>query len=183
MLQIDYDGDNIFDKNFVSDETLTQEDIFFQSQTIIDFEPDTFNLESNGIATAYIELPAGYNVNDISASSLRLNKIIFPLPKPMEVGDYDKDGIPDLMIKFEREKIKSVVTAGEKIPITIIGKVFYNGNYYHFKGQDMIKIINNNKSGTMPNSTVSRWAWTQKIFNKFNNLEGKIIAVFYGILR
>ena len=183
MLQIDYDGDNIFDKNFVSDETLTQEDIFFQLQTIIDFEPDTFNLESNGIATAYIELPAGYNVNDISASSLRLNKIIFPLPKPMEVGDYDKDGIPDLMIKFEREKIKSVVTAGEKIPITIIGKVFYNGNYYHFKGQDMIKIINNNKSGTMPNSTVSRWAWTQKIFNKFNNLEGKIIAVFYGILR
>ncbi len=142
-LQIDQNRDKIIDKIFVSDETLEPEDLFLQSQTIIDFDPNTLNLESNGIATAYIELPVGYNVNNIITLSIRLNKIIHSLSKPIEIGDYDKDGIPDLMVKFEREKLRSVIAPGEQIPITIIGKVFHNGRYYHFKGEDIIKVIDN----------------------------------------
>lgn len=179
-LQIDQNGDKIIDKIFIAGDTFNQTDIFLQNNTIIDFEPDTLNLESNGIATVYIELPIGYNVNNISASSIRLNKVVYILSRPIEIGDYDKDGIPDLMVKFEREKIKSVVAAGEKIPITIIGKVFYNGNYYYFKGQDVIKVINNKAETTPPGLTVPRWALVQRIFN---DLGEKVVAVFYKILQ
>ncbi|MEK9154828.1 MAG: SBBP repeat-containing protein [Patescibacteria group bacterium] len=178
-LQIDQNGDKIVDKTFISDETFEPEDIFLQSQTLIDFEPNVLNLESNGIATTYIELPIGCNINDIGTSSIRLNKVVHILSKPIEIGDYDKDGISDLMIKFERENIKSAVIVGEKIPIIITGKVLCNGNYYHFKGQDIIKIINN-KAEIVPNSVVSRWALVQKIFN---NAGEKVIAMFYRILK
>lgn len=174
-IKIDKNGDEIVDEVFISGDTFNQTDIFLQNNTIIDFEPNTLNLGSNGIATVYIELPTGYNVNDISASSIRLNKVVHTLSKPIEISDYDKDGIPDLMVKFEREKIKPILIVGEKIPITIIGKVFYNGNYYYFKGQDIIKVTNN-KAGDTLNSAVSRLAWVQKLFN---DLGEKVIAAFY----
>lgn len=179
-IKFDQNGDGTTDKTFISGDTFNQTDIFLKNNTIIDFEPDTLNVESNGITTAYIELPTSYSVNDISTSSIRLNKVVRALSRPIEIGDYDKDGIPDLMVKFAREEIKPVVATGEEVPITIIGKVLYNGNYYYFKGQDVIKIINNNKSEIALNSTVSRWAWAQKIFN---DLEEKMIAVFYKILQ
>lgn len=41
----------------------------------IDINPDTLNLKSNGeYITAYIELPNGYNVEDIDCTSIRLGK-------------------------------------------------------------------------------------------------------------
>lgn len=58
--------------------------------------PQTLNLGSKGRwLTAHIELPKGYNLSDIDVSRIMLNDTI-----PVEltpIGDYDCDGIPDLM--------------------------------------------------------------------------------------
>jgi Tol biopolymer transport system component len=73
----------------------------------VDTDPDTLNLKSKGNwITAYVELPEGYNVADINASSIMLNDTI-PVDSsaPKTIGDYDNDGVPDLMVKFCREQV------------------------------------------------------------------------------
>jgi len=72
----------------------------------VDIDPDTLNLKSKGRwITAYIELPEGYDVNDINVSTVRLNDTIAAEQHPAEVGDHDEDGIPDLMVKFDRRAV------------------------------------------------------------------------------
>ncbi|MEO0130924.1 MAG: hypothetical protein ABIK76_04465 [candidate division WOR-3 bacterium] len=113
-----------------------------QTETIVDFDPNTLNLKSKGIVvTAYIELPNGFDVNQIDIASILLNDSVPALTKPTKIGDYDSDGIPDLMVKFETEKTQEILLSGEKVPIIITGKVFYNGKYLNFRGDDIIKVI------------------------------------------
>ncbi|UCE28568.1 MAG: hypothetical protein JSV85_04615 [Candidatus Bathyarchaeota archaeon] len=75
----------------------------------IDVDPDTLSLRSQGRwITAYIELPEGYNVSDVDVSSIKLNETFSVDPDaPTQIGDYDSDGIPDLMVKFNRTELTS----------------------------------------------------------------------------
>ncbi len=73
---------------------------------IIDINPGTLNLESNGKwVTAYIELPEGYDVNDIKVNTVLLNDTVPAEARPTGVGDDDEDGILDLMVKFDRQAL------------------------------------------------------------------------------
>lgn len=119
-------------------------------EATIDIDPNTLNLRSKGKwITAYIELPEGYNVADINVSSIMLNNTIPVEPKPMAVGDYDNDSIPDLMVKFDRAEVISYILANidltelieerfMTITLTIIGYL-YDGT--PFQGRTAIKII------------------------------------------
>ena len=53
----------------------------------------------------YIELPEGYKPSDIDISSIRLEGTIPAEVRPYAIGDNDKDGIPDLMVKFNRSDV------------------------------------------------------------------------------
>jgi hypothetical protein len=77
----------------------------------VDFDPITLNLRSNGRwITAYIEFLEGCNVADINASSMLLNGTIpADLSGPATIGDYDNDGLPDLMVKFDRSQVISYI--------------------------------------------------------------------------
>jgi len=108
-------------------------------QATVDFKPDVLNLRSKGKwVTVYIELPDGYDVSEINASSIRLNEKISAEPCPVEVGDYDRDGVKDLMVKFDREKVKSILKTGMQT-ITITGIVA--GTPFH--GSDEVLVIAN----------------------------------------
>jgi len=73
----------------------------------INIDSDTLNLKSNGEwITCYIELSAGFNPGDIDASTILLNDTIgVDLGAPIQIGDYDCDGIADLMVKFDRSTV------------------------------------------------------------------------------
>ena len=106
----------------------------------IDFDPDTLNLKSKGIwVTAYIELPTGhgYDVGMIDLASVVLNEVRAETD-PTEIGDYDSDGIPDLMVKFNRAAVQAILQVGDKVEITISGKLI-DGRL--FKGTDTIQVI------------------------------------------
>ena len=104
----------------------------------IDFDPDTLNRTSNGTwVVAYIELPQGYNAKDINVSSVKLEGTIPAETKPTAVGDHDKDGIPDLMVKFKRSDVIAALNAGEKIPVHISGTL----GTVTFEGVDIIRVI------------------------------------------
>ena len=105
----------------------------------IDFDPDTLNLQSKGKwVTTYIELPEGYDVSAINVSTVMLNDQVQAEMKPTEIGDYDDDSIPDLMVKFDRSAIQEILEVGDEVVITVTGELI-NGT--PFEGSDTIRVI------------------------------------------
>lgn len=75
-------------------------------------EPNQINVKSNGqTITAYIELPSGYDVNKIKISTVTLGSVPAQ-PSPSSIGDYDGDGVTDLMVKFDRAQVASTLGVG-----------------------------------------------------------------------
>ena len=117
----------------------------------VDMVPKVLNLYSRvRYFTTYIELPEGYNVNDIDVSSILLNGTVpVDLEAPIVIGDYDNNTIPDLMIKFNGTQVKDFVLhninmtklieeGSLSVALTITGKL-YDG--IKFQGTDTIKVI------------------------------------------
>ncbi len=76
----------------------------------IDIHPATLNLRSKGKwITCYIELPEGYNVSGINVTSIMLNDTVPAEMHSVDIGDYDDDGIPDLMVKFDRSAVINLI--------------------------------------------------------------------------
>ena len=138
-IQIDTNGDGIFDEFVTTGKELTNDDIILQTQTFLNFDPDTLNLKSKSSSvTAYIELPQGFDAKQINISTITLNGSAPALSKPTAIGDYNHNGIPDLMVKFNRQVVQSILMKGDKIKITISGRL-NDGRL--FKGSDTIKVI------------------------------------------
>jgi len=108
----------------------------------IDIDPNTLNLKSKGQwITCYIEFcdPIGYDVANIDISSVKLNGVVPAEPRPSAIGDYDSDGIRDLMVKFDRAAVQRVLAVPRRhVAITVTGKV----GAYEFRGVDYIDVIN-----------------------------------------
>jgi len=104
----------------------------------VDVDPDAFNLKSKGKwITCYIELPDGYDVFGIGVSTIMLNDTVpVDLEAPTEIGDCDEDGILDLMVKFDRQAVIALLSAGEAT-LAITGEV--DGT--PFEGRDTIRVI------------------------------------------
>ena len=108
-------------------------------QAVIDINPDTLNLNSKGKRiTCYIELPEDYDVEDIDVSSIKLNGQVPAESRPTGVGDYDDDGIAELMVKFDRSAIQEILEAGDEVEITVTGEL---NDDTKFEGSDTIRVI------------------------------------------
>ena len=112
----------------------------------VDIRPQALNLRSKGEwITAYIELPEGYDVNDINASSIMLNDTVPAELRPVAVGDYDEDGVPDLMVKFDRHEVIDLILRNYQftnrfgtVTLTVTGCL---NDGTPFQGEDTITII------------------------------------------
>jgi RHS repeat-associated protein len=105
-------------------------------EAVIDIDPDTLTLNSKGNwITTYIELPEGYDANDIDSQSISLNATVYAVKS--DIGDYDQDGIPDLMVKFDRGQVCDILNTGDAVEITIEGE----GDGFGFFGVDQIRVI------------------------------------------
>ncbi len=137
-IEVDADGNGTFEHTVIADDELTVDEFILQTATIVDFDPDTLHLKSKGeFVTVYIELPTDYDVNEIDVFSVKLNGVVPALDKPTEIGDYDGDGVPDLMVKFDRATIQDILDVGEQVEITVSGEV----GGIAFGGSDTIRII------------------------------------------
>jgi hypothetical protein len=105
----------------------------------IDIDPSVLNLQSEGEwITCYIELAQGYNVGNIDVSTIKLNDSVPSESKPTAIGDYDKDGIADVMVKFNRTAVQAILQVGN-VEITVSGQLT-DGT--PFEGSDTIRVIN-----------------------------------------
>jgi len=116
-------------------------------EATVDIDPDKLNLNSKGQwITCYIELPEPHGINDIDISTVTLNHkelVANAEPNPTEIGDYDGDGIPDLMVKFDRETIVDYLIDegygdGEEVTFKVTGE-FTDETL--FQGSDRITLI------------------------------------------
>jgi len=137
-VQIDSDGDGVFERTIASDSELTGDEFVLQTRTTIDFDPDVLNLKSKSqYVTAYVELPPGYDVRQIDISSIRLNGTVPALTRPTAIGDYNNNRIPDLMVKFHMRAVQAILDVGQSVEITITGEV----GGIPFMGVDTIRVI------------------------------------------
>jgi hypothetical protein len=111
------------------------------------FNPKTLNVNSNGNwVTGYLEPPAGYAASDIDIDSIRLNGVVpVAMGAPTDIGDEDKDRIPDLMVKFSRVEVAGILEEGDAIPLTVSGLVAGDC----FAGMDVIRV----KGAILPSPT------------------------------
>jgi len=111
-------------------------------KAIIEINPDTLNLKSKGKwITVFIELPSGYDIQDIDVGSILLLGTIPTEEHPTNEGDNDNDGVPDLMVKFNRQLvIEEIIYQGpqEYVELEISGVL--NDGKTTFKGSDTIKV-------------------------------------------
>jgi hypothetical protein len=113
-----------------------------------DIDPDTLNRHSQGnFVTAYVELPEPWDVVDIDVSTVKLAvegeaAAVSAESHPTEVGDYDNDGIPDRMVKFDRAAVIALVadvTAPSTVTFTVSGIVDPPGRT--FAGSDTVRLV------------------------------------------
>ena len=105
----------------------------------IDIDPDTLNLKSKGRwITCYIELPDGFDVGDINVATLMLNGEVPAQSHPTQVGDYDADGVADLMVKFDLAATQATVEIGDAVQITVAGEL---NDETVFEGSDTVRVI------------------------------------------
>ncbi|MDH5442737.1 MAG: hypothetical protein OEX16_00280 [Hadesarchaea archaeon] len=103
----------------------------------IDIDPNTLNLKGEGRwITVYIELPGDYDLANVGVATMMLESSIQAEPRLTEIGDHDGDGIPDLMIKFDRSAVQSLVSVGD-VELVITSK----WRAVLFKGSDIIRVI------------------------------------------
>ena len=130
---------NIPNKPYIVE--IEESDIIPLIPVTIDFDPNSLNLKSSGKwVTVYIELPIehGYGISEINIERIMLNGRINAKLKPTEIGDYDLDGIPDPMVKFDRFVVQEILQVGKEVPIIITGKL---EDERPFRGTDTFRVI------------------------------------------
>jgi hypothetical protein len=119
----------------------------------VDVDPNTLNLKSTGQwITCYIELPGGYDVNNIDLSTVFLNETIpaesnlkYGFVKNPEISDIDKDGLPELLIKFNRAAVQETVQPADTATISVTGEVLKNEIPVPFQGIATVRVISPGK--------------------------------------
>ena len=108
----------------------------------LDLDPNVLSPTSKGkYITGYVGLPAGFNVSFIDPSSLRLNDAIPLVPETrVTIGDHDADGIPDLIVKFDRQIVKTLFTKSGNYTLHIPGNYVRSGNTVPFEAFDSVYV-------------------------------------------
>ncbi len=112
---------------------------------MVDINPDTLDLKSTGKwITCYIELGEDHDVGAIDVSTVMLNGQVSAESHPTAIGDYDEDGVADLMVKFDRSAVQEILEVGDTVEIMVTGQLT-DGTL--FEGTDTIRVISPSGQG------------------------------------
>ena len=90
----------------------------------ITIHPHVLNLKSKGKwITVFIELPLEYSVEDIYQESVQFNYEIYAEEKPTQIGDFNNNGLLELMVKFDRSSVISLLMLEELNEVSFSGKL------------------------------------------------------------
>lgn len=145
-LELDEDGDGVFELESAPGKIERPKLVPPVIKASIDIEPDILDLTTipgEKSVTAYIELPPDHSPKTVDIKTVRLVEDIPAWERLVNFVDHDQDGIPELMVKFDRhlvvEYLKSVGKPGERVPLTLSG--FAGGKPFEGQGSILIKKI------------------------------------------
>ena len=133
------DGDGIGDVPYVIDENNVDNYPLvdpYVMNAIVGIRPSVLNFgRIGGWIAAYIELRDVCDASLIDASTVVLNGTFSAdLAVPLEVGDYDGDGVPDLKVNFNRTQVAEYVLSQGisrgNVTLTVTGQLD-NGLFFH----------------------------------------------------
>ena len=142
-LEIDTDGDGAFEIESAPGNYETRKVVRSLLEADIDIEPDTINFGSEAIEksiTCYIELPAEFSPEDIDISTILLWGSVPALEKPIDIMDHDKDGILELVVKFDRQFVIDYLLQTKQVEGEVSVIVTGVVNARPFKGVDVISV-------------------------------------------
>ena len=104
-----------------------------------DLEPNTLNLTSRGQWVAgFLEPASPSAASDIDIASIRLNGSVPVDPAASTtLGDHNGNGVPDLMVKFNRAAVELTLSEGDNVAVNVTGTIGSNS----FIGTDHIRVI------------------------------------------
>jgi hypothetical protein len=110
--------------------------------------PGTLDRTSGGRwVTGFLEPAPPLAARDIDVASIRLNGTVpVDAAAPTALGDHDGDGVPDLMVKFDRVAVESTVSEGERVPVTVTGTLAGRS----FSGTDSIRVRRGSRGTAAP---------------------------------
>jgi hypothetical protein len=143
-----------------------------------DFASGTLNLRSQGVwVTAYLEPPAPYGTGDIDVSSIRMNGTVPVDPlAPTAIGDFDGDGIADLMVKFDRLAVELTLTVGDQIPVQIGGAIADRT----FAGTDHVRVRRAAVTAPAAGSRLAAGSVTQVRWETPGDVAAESVALYYS---
>ena len=134
----------------------------------VNITPETLNLRSKGVFTAFITLPEDYNVTDINISTVECEDAPADSKKRIE-GD-------TFIAKFNRQEVN--VSPDDEVTLNVTGKL---NDGTPFEGNDTIRVIDGGRWGSTefgPGhwfSEVKKWA--KKVHKKFLPSDDDAIAI------
>ena len=88
--------------------------------------------------TARVELPPEYDPTGIDMPSVRLQGEIPLRTKAVKLGDFNRNGIPDLELRFDRAAAESVLAEGDSVEVLVTGEV---GSEALFTARGSIRVV------------------------------------------
>lgn len=102
----------------------------------IDVDPDVLNTKSRGRwVSAYLALP-GHDPTTVDVSSVRISGLP-AVSEPLEAGDHDGDGVPDVGLKVDRASLVENLPIGMN-RITVSGRLTTGES---FEGEGWVRVI------------------------------------------
>jgi hypothetical protein len=143
-----------------------------------DFTPNTLNLTSKGVwVTGFLEPPAPYTAGDIDIPSIRLNGVVPVDPSaPTAVGDHDGNGIPDLMVKFDRLAVELILPEGDQVPVQVTGDVAGRA----FSGTDYVRVRRAPVTAPTAGSHLAAGAVAQVRWETPSGITAQSVAVYHS---
>jgi hypothetical protein len=85
-----------------------------------------------------VELPAGYDPARVLLSTVTLNGVVPAIPERSQLGDFNQNGVPGWMFRFDRAAVENLLPTGDAVPVTVTGEV---EDLIWFTAADMIRVI------------------------------------------
>ena len=130
-------------------------------------DPDPINRKrGDPFIVASVELPRGYDPAKVLVSTVKLLGRVPCADTELLLGDFNKNGVPDLRFRFARSEVLAALPQGSRVEISITGEV---EDQIYFAGKRMIHVLHSRESGAAGSQDIpSTFALHQNAPNPFN---------------
>ena len=101
----------------------------------IDIKPNTLNIDSNGVFTAFIKFTTEYESSVIFPESVACEGISAIKVQKCNGANHD------YLVQFDVEDFSGLIETGSEVPLKITGVAYHDGGCIDFEEVDIVRVI------------------------------------------